>query len=116
MLCVDCFPGIDTPVFHGLVGESHVLSMMQGGHSYCDISRVPTAAVYNLDEYGSGMSIREAKAATHLQRGTSGSTSTTQSQAVMTIPADHGNWPPPAVRYRPKPCGYLYASFPHLSC
>ncbi|KAI1784560.1 hypothetical protein LXA43DRAFT_1101236 [Ganoderma leucocontextum] len=64
MVCAERFPSIDTPVFHGLVGESHLASMMQGGHGYRDISRVPTAAVYHLDEYGSAMSNREAKAAT----------------------------------------------------
>ena len=49
-LCSILFPGVDSPIFHGLVGETHLVSMMQGGHGYLDISRVPTAAVYDLEE------------------------------------------------------------------
>ncbi|KAI1788727.1 hypothetical protein LXA43DRAFT_1024268 [Ganoderma leucocontextum] len=109
MLCSEPFPGIDTPVFHGLVGESHLASMMQGGHGYLDISRVPSAAVYTLDDYGPGISIRDAKAAS--RPGTSASTS----QAVVRVSTSQGGRMPPPRRERPKPYENRGSTTPHPS-
>ncbi|KAI1797038.1 hypothetical protein LXA43DRAFT_878901 [Ganoderma leucocontextum] len=105
MLCSACFPGVDTPIFHGLVGESHLASMMQGGHGYLDISRVPSAAVYDTDEYGSSMSIREAKASSRA----GGLASTSQS-----LESQGGQVPAP-VRPHPKPYEKAGSSTPHPS-
>ncbi|KAI1788155.1 hypothetical protein LXA43DRAFT_666034 [Ganoderma leucocontextum] len=103
MLCSDRFPGVETPIFHGLVGESHLASMMQGGHGYLDISRVPSAAVYDQEEYRSVMSIREAKARS--RSGKSASSSNETQGGRVQAPA----WA------RPKPYEKAGSSTPHPS-
>ena len=95
------FPGTDAVLFHGLVGESHLSSMMQGGHGYLDISRVPTAAVYSDSYYGTGATVREAKSAA--RNGTSLS-------AVQSAPALRSVTGGLPSRSRPKPCKCMSSS------
>lgn len=98
MLCLELFPGVDTPVFHGLIGESHLASMMQGGHGYLNISRVPSTAVYTMDDYGPGISIWDAKAASRL------GASTSMPQPMDRISPSEGGRMLLPQRNRPKPC------------
>ncbi|EJF55526.1 hypothetical protein DICSQDRAFT_175800 [Dichomitus squalens LYAD-421 SS1] len=75
------FPGTDGCLFHGLVGEAHLHSMMQGGHGYLDISHVPTASIYSGKDYGPGITIREAKAIGRAGGSASGSRTARSSQS-----------------------------------
>ena len=95
------FPGTDAVLFHGLVGESHLSSMMQGGHGYLDISRVPTAAVYSDSYYGTGATVREAKSAAR------NGTSLSAVQSAQALRSVTGGIPS---RSRPKPCKCLSSS------
>lgn len=101
MLCLTRFPGVDMPIFHGLVGESHLVSMMQGGHGYLDISRVPSAAVYDLEEYHSVMSIRQSKANNKASNRVGSSAPTTPPQRTQQT---QGGRVPPSLRLHLKPC------------
>ena len=91
------FHGTDATLYHGLVGESHLSSMMQGGHGYLDISRVPTAVVYSTDDYGPGVTVGQAKAAARANATASDSRSPKP-------PPSHGGRVPSQGQSRPKPC------------
>ncbi|TBU28874.1 hypothetical protein BD311DRAFT_662634 [Dichomitus squalens] len=104
------FPGTDAVLYHGLVGESHLSSMMQGGHGYLDISRVPSASIYSPDDYGPGVSIGKAKAAA--RAGTSVSDSDPTS--LRSSPS-LGRRVPSQGKIRAKPYDVRQISAPHPS-
>lgn len=99
-LCMERFPGVDSELFHGLVGESHLSSMMQGGHGYLDISRVPSAAIYTISDFSGAVSIRQAKSLSRM-----GPQSASSSQPAPRVTSQAAPSLPPS-RMRRKPCEF----------